>query len=273
MKSSNVATIRIAPWAALAGLLLASCTVGAPLAGAQRLLSFVSADRQQPSTDTPSTTGLPVITPEVNADLMVAHQRYGDAIAAYKKLTPQTAEIDNKIGMAYQRLSMYADARYYYTRAIKTDRKFAAPYNNLGTIEYHDRNNKHAERLYHRSIKINPSIAPFWSNLGSVYLAEKKYHDGAEAYQRAFVLDPSIFDDIAINGIHEFSSNEDMAKMYICFAGIYAQAGLKAEAVDYLRKALLEGFSDKKALHQDQEFAGLRGDPAFEKLLASQHRQ
>lgn len=261
------------PWVALTGLLLAICTIGSHVATAQRLLSVVSTDRQQPSSASTAKDELPVLTPEVDADLLAAHKRYEDAIIAYKNLTPQTAAIYNKIGMAYQRLAMYSDARYYYTRAMKMDRKFAAPYNNLGTIEYHEKDNKHAERLYRRSIKLSPSTAAFWSNLGAVYLAEKKYHDGAEAYQRAFMLDSSIFDDIALNGLHEFSSNEDMAKMYLCFAGIYAQAGLKAEAVDYLRKALLEGFHDRQSVQQDQQFASLHGDPAFEQLFPTQHRK
>lgn len=146
MKSSNVSTTGMAPWVALTGLLLAICTIGSHIATAQRLLSVVSTDRQQTSASTsPAKDELPVITPEIDADLLVAHKRYEDAIIAYKKLTPQTAAICNKIGMAYQRLAMYSDARYYYTRAMKMDRKFAAPYNNLGTIEYHEKDNKHAE--------------------------------------------------------------------------------------------------------------------------------
>ena len=272
MKSSNPPAIRVARYLALASLLLALGAVGLQAALAQRLVSFSPADQQQPSaSNATSTTDLPVMTPELNADLMVAHQHYDDAISAYKKITPQTADIYNKIGMAYQHLFLYNDARYSYDRAVKMDRKFAPAYNNIGTIEYHNKDNRHAERLYRKSIKINPKTPAFWSNLGAAYLAEKKYRDGAEAYQRAFILDTNIFQNIALNGIHETASGEDMAKIYLCFAGIYAQAGLKAEAVDYLRKALLEGFHDRQALQQDQQFATLHGDPAFEQLLARKH--
>ena len=272
MKLSNASAIRAARYLALASLLLALGAAGLQAALAQRLVSFGSTDQQQPSaSNATSTTGLPVITPELNADLMIAHQRYEEAISAYKKITPQTANIYNKIGMAYQHLSLFPEARYYYDRAMKMDRKYAPAYNNLGTIDYHDKDMKHAERLYRKSIKLNPKTASFWSNLGAAYLADKKYRDGAEAYQRAFVLDTDIFQEIALNGIHETASGEDMAKMYLCFAGIYAQAGLKAEAVDYLRKALREGFHDRQALQQDQQFAALHGDPAFEQLLSRQH--
>ena len=273
MKSSNASTIRIARWCALASLLLAFSAAGSNRAMAQRLVGFGLADRQQPTaSNSIANTDLPVMTPELSADLLVAHQQYESAISAYKKLAPQTASINNKIGMAYQHLSLFPDARYYYGRAMKMDRKYAPAYNNLGTIDYHDKDMKHAERLYRKSIKLNPKTASFWSNLGAAYLADKKYRDGAEAYQRAFVLDTDIFQEIALNGMHEFTSSEDMAKMYLCFAGIFAQAGQKAEAVDYLRKALLEGFHDRQALQQDQQFAALHGDPAFEQLLSSQRK-
>jgi tetratricopeptide (TPR) repeat protein len=269
MKSPTASTLRPALWIALAAFLVAITAAHSNVASAQQLISYGHINNQEPPKPAAS-ADLPVMTPELDADLLAARQHYPEAIAAYKKLTPQTAEIYNKIGMSYQRLSMNADARYFYDRAMRLDRKFAPAYNNVGTIEYHEKDNKHAERLYHRSIKLDPKVASYWTNLGAAYLAEKRYRDGAEAYQHAFTLDTGIFQDIALNGIHEFTSSEDMAKMYLCFAGVYAQAGLKDQAVEYLRKALLEGFHDKHGLQQDQQFASLHGDPAFEKLLGNQ---
>jgi len=272
MKSSTASPRRIACASIAAALLLVFCTLASPRAAAQRLLSVVSTDHQQPSTAASSAAEPQVMTPELFADLFAARQHYDEAIKAYKQL-PQTAQIDNKIGMAYQRLHMDADARSYYDRAIKLDRKYAPAYNNLGTIEYHDKSMRHAERLYRRAIKLEPKTAQYWSNLGAAYLARQKYHDGAEAYQRSFVLDPDIFQEIALNGLHEVTSSEEMAKMYLCFAGIFAQAGMKAEAVEYLRKAFVEGVHDKNSLQQEQQFASLRGDPAFEQLFPNRHRK
>jgi tetratricopeptide (TPR) repeat protein len=205
--------------------------------------------------------------------MLAAHQQYQDAISAYKKLTPQTAEIYNKIGMAYQHLSMDQDATFNYQRALKLDHKLAAAYNNLGTVYYHEKNNKQAERLYRKSIKLDAKAAPFWSNLGAADLARKDYSDGAEAYERAFTLDSNILDEIALNGMRESASDEDLARMYLWFAEIYAQAGMKEQAVEYLRKSLLVGFQDKQKLQQDQQLASLRGTPEFEQLLSNEHRK
>jgi len=48
------------------------------------------------------------------------------------------------------------------------------------------------------------------------------------------------------------------------------RAGLTERAIEYLRMALNEGFTNSKKIIADSEFAGLRGVPAFERLLASQ---
>ena len=276
MKSNAISFVRCL---GMAGLVFAFGILASHSATAQsqNSVSFGHADfahhsDQQPSATTPAAE-LPVITPELRADMLSAHEQYQDAINAYEKIRPQTAEIYNKIGIAYQRLAMDDDAIAYYDRAAKLDHKFAAVYNNLGTVYFHENDNKRAQRLYKKSIHLDAQTAPFWSNLGAVYLAQRAYSDGAEAYERAFNLDPNIFQEIALNGIHQYESPEELAKMYLTFAEIYAHAGMKVQAIDYLRKALLEGFRDTQQLQQDQQLATLHGTPEFDQLLASQHKQ
>jgi len=45
---------------------------------------------------------------------------------------------------------------------------------------------------------------------------------------------------------------------------------MNERAIEYLRSALNEGFASPRKIVADNEFAGLRGVPAFEQLLASQ---
>lgn len=269
MKSTTMGVTR---WIGLAGLVVAFSGAGSLSALAQdhNSVSFGHADQQSPSA---SNAELPVITPELRADMLAVHGQYQRAIDAYSKIRPLTAEIYNKIGIAYQRMAMDEEAIANYDRASRMDRKFAAVYNNLGTVYFHENDNKRAKRLYKKSIKLDAQAAPFWSNLGAVYLAQKKYSDGAEAYERAFILDPGIFQELELNGIHKDESPEDLAKMYLCFAEIYAHAGMKMEAIDYLQKALHEGFNDKQKLQQDQQLANLRGTPEFEQLLSGDHKR
>ncbi len=265
MKST---TLNIARWIGLAGLIGAFCAAGSmgALAQGYNMVSFGHVDQQSPSSAT--NADLPIITPELRADMLAVRGHYRDAIDAYGKIEPQTAELLNKIGIAYQRMGMDSEAIAFYDRAARMDHKYAAVYNNLGTVYFRQDDNKRAKRFYKKSIRLDAQMAPFWSNLGAVYLAQKKYSDGAEAYEKAFNLDPDIFQELELNGLHKNESPEDLAKMYICFAEIYAHAGMKTEAIVYLQKALLEGFSDKQKLVQDQQLATLRGTPEFEHMVS-----
>jgi hypothetical protein len=55
-------------------------------------------------------------------------------------------------------------------------------------------------------------------------------------------------------------------------AKMYAKAGRNDLALQYLRKALEEGFKEKDKLKKDPEFAGMRDTPEFKELLASEPR-
>ena len=208
--------------------------------------------------------------PETMADLFAVHQKYLAAITAYQKLDPKTAQTYNKLGAAYEHMSMDDDAKASFARALKMDKRFAEAYNNLGTIYYHQKDYGRAERLYKKAINLNNTNAAVYSNLGALYLARNKFQDGAEAYQRAFILDSNIFQEVAEAGIPSSASMADPANMNFCFAKIYAQAGMNNLAIEYLHKAIMEGFHDKVGLQEDQEFASLRGMPAFQRLISSE---
>jgi tetratricopeptide (TPR) repeat protein len=226
---------------------------------------------QQPSTSALSPQ-IPQLTPETTADLLVVHQKYLEAISAYQTISPRTASIYNKLGVAYEHMSMDDDAKASFERSLKMDKNFAEAYNNLGTVFYHEKDYSRAERLYKKAITLNNKDAALYSNLGALYLARNKFRDGAEAYQRAFILDSNIFQEVAESGIPNSASMADLASVNFCFAKIYAQAGMNNLAIEYLRKAIINGFHDRVGLQQDQEFAGLRGMPEFQQLISTERR-
>ncbi|MGA8940422.1 MAG: tetratricopeptide repeat protein [Acidobacteriaceae bacterium] len=266
-------TIRIGfvGWVGVVGLAVGCVmlTSQSAMAQTQNSVSFGHHTDQQPSQ---TADAVPVFTPELKADMLEVHGQYESAIDAYRKIRPETAEISNKIGIAYQRMGMDQEAIGWYDQAVRMDHKYAAAYNNVGTVYFHEKDNKLAKKFYKKSIHLDADSAPFWSNLGAVYLADRKYSDGVEAYEKAFKLDPNIFDEIALNGIHHYESPEELAKMYLTFAEIYAHAGMKAQAVLYIQKAMDEGFHNREMLQQDQQLATLHGYPAFELMVADRHR-
>ncbi len=60
---------------------------------------------------------------------------------------------------------------------------------------------------------------------------------------------------------------EERARFHYYLAKIYAKQGQQDRALQYMRKALEEGFADRKRLMEDPEFAALRDLPAFKELL------
>lgn len=262
-------TMQVARWTAVSTLTL-SLGAGAGWALASDATSV--GHKGQSSANSTVAPDLPAMTPEMTADLMVAHQKYTDALEVYRKIKPQTAQILNKIGVAYEHLQMNDEAKAYYLRAIKADGKFADAYNNLGTVYYREKNYREAEKLYRKAIKTNNKNASYYGNLGTLYMSTNRYHDGAEAYQSAFVLDSDVFREAAERGVRDDSSDEDIARINYCFAEIFAQAGMKAEALEYLRKAIAVGFHDTAEISKDPQFASLHDMPEFQQLVASHTR-
>jgi tetratricopeptide (TPR) repeat protein len=210
------------------------------------------------------------LTPELRGDLLAARQRYLDAIAAYRQGPPDSAVLANKIGVAYHHMFDVTDAKKYYERAIQLNPHYAEAINNLGAFYHSQKNYRQAEKLYRRAIKIDPKSPLFYSNLGTAYFFQGNAKKGAEAYRQAFALDPEVFERTPGAKIEESSSTKDLAQVNYTLAKTYAQAGMNDRALAYLRKAVGEGFSDRKKLMTDREFASMRETPEFLQLLSMQ---
>jgi tetratricopeptide (TPR) repeat protein len=212
------------------------------------------------------------LSPEMQGDLLTVHQHYLDAIAAYKEAPQDSAAVANKIGVAYHHMFDLNDAKLYYERAIKLDPTYAQAVNNLAAIYHSEKDYKKAERLYRKAIKLNPNSPMFYSNLGTAYFFEGNAKKGAEAYSQAFALDPNVFDHAGTSKIEELSSSKDLAAVNYELARTYAKAGMSDRALACLRKALGEGFNDRRKLMNDPELASLRETPEFLQLMSLRSR-
>ena len=63
-------------------------------------------------------------------------------------------------------------------------------------------------------------------------------------------------------------SPQDRAAFSFMIARLYAQAGNVDRSLEYLRKAMEEGYKDIKKVYTDSEFASLRTDKRFEELMS-----
>jgi Tfp pilus assembly protein PilF len=107
----------------------------------------------QPPGNTPSKVE-PKFTPtsEQVGDSLMAHQHYQAAIEAYKKGPNNSAELWNKMGVAYQLMYNQMDAARCYQMALKLNPKNAVVLNNLGTINVALKQYSAAERLYKKAL-------------------------------------------------------------------------------------------------------------------------
>jgi len=213
-------------------------------------------------------------TPEAIGDSMMAHRRYQAAIEAYKQVKPATASALNKMGIAYQLMFNNDDAVRCYQASLKLDPKNSNVWNNLGTIYDAQKDYKAAVRMYKKALKIDPRSPLVLKNMGTDLLAQHKYEKGWEYYKAALAIDPQIFDRSAGGPkVENPASLEQRGAMNYYMARGCVRAGDTDRAIQYLRLALTEGFTSRKKLAADSEFAGLHGVPAFDRLLAEQEKQ
>jgi len=197
------------------------------------------------------------------------HQRYQAAIASYQK-APPSATVWNKMGIAYQMMFNVRDATRCYRQSLKLDPHNAQVINNLATVNDSQKQYPEAEHLYHKAIKINPNSALVYKNLGTNQLAQHKYARGWDAYQHALALDPQIFEDHSTPQVQNPASLTERGAMNYYMALGCVRIGQTDCALQYLRMALDEGFTNPKKVASDVAFASLRDNPDFKQLLASQ---
>ncbi|HTW48939.1 MAG TPA: tetratricopeptide repeat protein [Acidobacteriaceae bacterium] len=241
---------------------------GCALALAGLMSSLPSAAAAVSISQTSATAGMEALSPEERGDILMARGEYLAAIEAYRE-APPNAQVLNKTGIAYHHLLAMDLAKQDYEKALLIRPNYPEAINNLGAVYFAERDFKKAIRLYRKALELMPQSAVIAANLGTAYFARGKYAPGLVAYRRAFALDPSVFTDSS-QIIAGPSSNADRAHQDYCIAELFAQAGMQARAIEYLRKALDEGFSDRNKLMSDAVFAKLRQTSQFAQLMAEQ---
>jgi len=232
---------------------------------------FLTADDQQ-------VTPAPVPNPNASAqeleeqgDLLRAHKRFLDSLDFYKAAMAKqpSALLWNKEGMSYLLLQRNAEATKCFERATKLDNHDAAGYNNLGYMEYRKESYGRAIHYYQKAMKLRPADAVFHYNMASAYFAMHDYKRAAQEYRAAYKLEPDIFDRVSKTGIMaQTTSPEDRAAFSFMVAKMYAQAGDVDHSLEYLRKAMEEGYKNISKVYTDSEFASLREDKRFTELMA-----
>ncbi len=221
----------------------------------------------------PPPSDAPIATLEQRGDTLRAEKSYLDALDYYRAALakqPKSARLYNKIGINELQMARFNEARKDFERAIKFDRQFADAYNNLGVIFYLEKKYGKAIQRYEEAIKLRQDSGSFYSNLGAAYFSKKEFAKASLAYNQALALDPDIFERSSHTGVQaQMSSPGDRAHFYYVLAKLYAKSGIADRSLQYLRRAMEEGYKGIEDVYKDEEFAALRKDPRFTELMAA----
>jgi tetratricopeptide (TPR) repeat protein len=211
----------------------------------------------------------PTLSAEQRGDILMARKMYREAVDVYREGPADSAILHNKTGIAFHQMIELNLAKKEYEKAMKLDPRYAEAINNLGAIYYGQKSYRRSIKLYQRALAITPDAASIYSNLGSAYFARKEYQKAATAYQKALSIDPEVFEHHNQYGtLLQERSTTERAKFHFYLAKTYAKAGQNERALLYIRKALEEGFTERKKFMEDSEFTNLRALPEFKELMA-----
>jgi tetratricopeptide (TPR) repeat protein len=215
----------------------------------------------------------PVLSAETRGDIFMARKMYREAIEAFSEGSPKDAVLRNKIGIAHHQMMQLDLARKYYEQAVKLKPNYSEAINNLGTVYYATKSYRRAVSQYKKALKLAPDSASIHSNLGTAYFARNQIDLATAEFRTALKLDPNVFEHHSSYGVMlQERSVQDRAKYHYWMAALYAQDGRSDLALQYLRKALEEGYKERKKLPEDPAFASMRDLPEFKELIALEPR-
>jgi tetratricopeptide (TPR) repeat protein len=210
---------------------------------------------------------------EQRGDDLRVEKAFVDALDYYRAALakkPNDAQIYNKAGITELLLQRYIDARKDFEHSLHIDRGYSDAANNLGVIFYLEKKYNKAISQYEKAIKMRGDAAAFYSNLGAAYFSRKEFDKASAAYTQAVLLDPEVFEHSTHGGVAaQMSSPGDRAHYDFLLAKLFAKQDNADRALQYLRRAMEEGYKEIDAVLTDDEFASLRKDPRFTQLMAS----
>lgn len=217
----------------------------------------------------------PELTPrqaaELKGDVFMARKEFGEAAGAYEGILesePKNAQLLNKVAIAYQELGSLNRCERYYRKSIKSDKNFASPINNLGTVEYEKKHYSKAIVLYKKALILKMETSTIYSNLGYAYFANKQYPEAMATFDKALAIDPQLFERKSGYGtIIQQRTTTDPGLFNFFVAKSYAAMGDAERAAHFLRLARDDGYKNFLSAETDPAFAKVIKDARVQEVL------
>lgn len=205
------------------------------------------------------------------ADIYLAERNYPQAIEVLQQALREhmdTADIYNRLGIAYQQVNDLGKAKKYYQQAIKKDKLSARYRNNLGTVYFMQKKWKDAGKQFRQAIKLDPTKATYFVNLGGVLFARKKYPEAIASFRSALRIDPdSLFPMSGAGPVVQDVEGANTARFHYDLARLFCSMGMLNEAVHEFSQAYDMHYNKLKESLTDPAFAALRSRPEYRTLM------
>jgi tetratricopeptide (TPR) repeat protein len=200
-----------------------------------------------------------------DGDTAFSNKDYYAALIKYLKAVrynPDDAYLNNSLGIAYAQMKYYDDARKCFERTIRLNPTLSFGFNNLGSVYFLQKKLKKAEVNFKKAIGLDANEASFHINLGSVYLEKKKLPKALSEWRQALSLDPQAFSKSNAVNLRGAGRSSPGERSYL-IAALYASEKKVNLAIDLLKQAFADGFSDIEAIEKNSNFNPIRQDPLF----------
>lgn len=126
-------------------------------------------------------------------NLLMAHQRAPEAIAAYRRalsLQPDMPEAAYNLGVALFQQGDWQEAKALFQQTLEQHPDHHRCCLGMTQVLQHEQRYDDAIQYYHRAIALKPNSPGTLYALGELLLQLRRWHEGAEIYRQAIELDP-----------------------------------------------------------------------------------
>jgi tetratricopeptide (TPR) repeat protein len=191
-------------------------------------------------------------------DYYAALIKYLEAV----RYNPNNENLQNRLGIGYAQLKYYREAIEALERATKLNPKFSVGFNTLGSVYFLQKNLGKAEKYFKKAMRLSPNVATFHINLGTLYLERKQPQKALSEWRKALALDPLALtgsNAVILIGAGRTTPGE---RIYL-IAALCASEKKVELAIESLKRAFADGFSDIAAIEKNPDFDPIRQDPRF----------
>jgi tetratricopeptide (TPR) repeat protein len=207
---------------------------------------------------------------EESGDLARIHKDYGLAISSYQaalRLNRHNAVLYDKIGVAHLLEGQRGAARKYFLQAIRYNHTYVAAINNLGVVALLDKKYKISVNYFKQALALEETNAPIHVNLAEAWVGLEQTDHAMTEYERALELDADVLTNSTEGILARLSTPEQYARVSYIIAKMYMKRGNIDGALDYLRRAKEENYSEINKVYTDPDFTALWNDPRLAKIV------